>query len=461
MRPDKGLQESLGNSIIKEEFPASDNVVPTETNIDKQNKELIIQGSIETTIDITLANCIKLALGNNPRIKAAMEDVFAANTRIAQAWSAYFPELTWQTSYSKNRQLELDDALQELFVFQYYVLGQIGLNQMLYDFGVTKNKVEIKKLSYKEYKASLTETINDVIYKTKDAYFNLLYSYDAQIVAEDSVEKYEKFYNNAKARFEVGLTTSYDVTLAQIELSSAKLQLIEADNNISLAVAKLNKEMGVNYITKYNVKEKLKYAPIKISMSEAFEIAKQVRPELKIADLKVEEANQTVNLAKKAYYPVLELEANYARGGRSINSNYGYMYGVFLNFPTVNIMLNKNQLKEFKSLYNRELANAQETKNSVYLEIQTAYLQLDTKKKQIPVSFLQVKNASSHYETAFGRYRVGAGSSLDVKDAQNSYRSTMLNYYKTLYEYNSAKAQLEKAIGKNIVGIEEEKYEIN
>ena len=51
---------------------------------------------------------------------------------------------------------------------------------------------------------------------------------------------------------------------------------------------------------------------------------------------------------------------------------------------------------------------------------------------------------------SYGRYRVGEASPTELKDAENIYEQAQLNYYTALYEYNSAKAQLEKAIGKNI-----------
>ncbi|HPT41698.1 MAG TPA: TolC family protein, partial [Candidatus Gastranaerophilaceae bacterium] len=149
-----------------------------------------------------------------------------------------------------------------------------------------------------------------------------------------------------------------------------------------------------------------------------------------------------------------------ARGGEQINETYGYNYGVYLNFPTVNGMLIKNQIKEARSLYDREIANAQITKNNIYLEIQQAYLMLYEKKNQLPVAFLQVKQAKENYDLSFGRYKVGVGNPTELKDAQNSYQSAQLNYYKALYEYNSAKAKLEKAIGKNIIADDDESIDL-
>ena len=131
-------------------------------------------------------------------------------------------------------------------------------------------------------------------------------------------------------------------------------------------------------------------------------------------------------------------------------SNHGYNLGGYLNFPTINGMLIKNEISEARYLYDKEIANAKNTQNTIYLEIQNAYLTLQEKKNQMPVALLQVKQAKENYELSYGRYRVGEASPTELKDAQILYQNAQLNYYSALYQYNSAKAQLEKSIGKNI-----------
>ena len=63
----------------------------------------------------------------------------------------------------------------------------------------------------------------------------------------------------------------------------------------------------------------------------------------------------------------------------------------------------------------------------------------------------QVKQAKENYELSYGRYRVGEASPVELRDAQVTYQEAQFDYYNTLYGYNSAKAALEKAIGKNLV----------
>lgn len=445
------FSEEIGNQLNQNEFPKSDSVLP----LIELNPDYVISGSIEKNIDMTLENCIKLALGNNPQINAAFQDILASDARLKQVWSNYFPTFSWQTGYTRLRQLQLSDALGENLTFNYYVLGQITLSQMLYDFGVTQNQATIKRLDYDAYKKTFEATVNDIIYQTKDAYYNVLFAYENKRIAQDTVEKYQLFYDQAKAFYQMGMNPKVDVTIAETNLSSAKLRLIQAENGVNLAIANLNNIMGVPYIEKYNIVDRLQYKPINLSFEQSIDIAREARPELKLAEIKVEGANQTLKLAKKGFYPNLSIEAQYQRGGKSWNSNYGYNVGGYLTFPTINGMLLRNEIKEARYLYDRELANARNTQNAIYLEIQNAYLKLEEKRNQLPVAILQVKQSKENYELSYGRYRVGEASPTELKDAEITYEQSQLVYYTALYEYNSARAQLEKAIGKNIVDDED------
>lgn len=437
----------IGNIVDEKEYPSSESVLPKTG----EKADFIIEGSVEKNIDMTLERCIELALGNNPQINSAFHDILASDARIKQVWSNYFPQLNWQTGYTRIRQLQLSDALGRNLTYSYYILGQITLQQMLYDFGITQNQATIRRLDYEAYKTTLGATINNVIYETKDAYYNLLYAFENKKVAEDTVNKFDMFYKQAKAFYEIGMNPKVDVTIAEVNLSNAKLQLIQADNAVNLAVARLNNIMGVPFIDKYNVVERLKYQPVDITFQKAIEIARDARPELKLAELRVESSKQTLKLAKKSYFPTLSVEGQAMVGGRHWSSNHGYNLGGYLNFPTVNAALIRNEIKEARYLYDKEIANAKNTQNQIYLEIQNAYLKLEEKRNQMPVALLNVKQSKENYELSYGRYRVGEASPTELKDAQINYQQAQLSYYNALYEYNSSKAELEKAIGKNLI----------
>ena len=221
-------------------------------------------------------------------------------------------------------------------------------------------------------------------------------------------------------------------------------------------MAKLNNVIGIPYFTQYNLSEKLRYEPCNIFLEKAIKISQDSRPEFQLADVKVEQAKQNIKLVKKSWLPQVTTQGQIEVGGRHPDSNYGYNLGGYINFPTINGMLLKHQLREAKALYSREQANAINTKNDIYLEVQQAFFTLDEKKNKIPVAYHGLKQAKENYELSSGRYKVGFGDPTELNNAQIQYQNAQLTYFKTLYEYNSAKAGLERSIGKNLCAEEVE-----
>ena len=279
------------------------------------------------------------------------------------------------------------------------------------------------------------------------------YAYEAEKVAQNNLDNYQTFYNQAKALYKIGFNPKVDVTIAQANLSKAKMTLINAKNQVNTGIVNLNNVMGVPYLEKYKIQGELNFVPLDMSFEDTVKMAIEARPELKQAQIDVEKAHQNLKLAKKAYFPSLTEEGQYQKGGKHWTSNDGWVVGIYFNFPNVNAMLINNSIKEAKFLYDKEIANAKNIQNNIYKEIQTAYLKLHEKENQLPVAQIQVKEAQENYDLSKGRYRVGEATPIEMREAQNTLAESQLQYYNALYEYNSARAELEKAIGKNLIPV--------
>ena len=62
-----------------------------------------------------------------------------------------------------------------------------------------------------------------------------------------------------------------------------------------------------------------------------------------------------------------------------------------------NGMLIKNEISEARYLYDKEIATAKNTQNTIYLEIQNAYLMLEEKKNQMPSSLVFLQTRELHF----------------------------------------------------------------
>ena len=85
--------------------------------------------------------------------------------------------------------------------------------------------------------------------------------------------------------------------------------------------------------------------------------------------------------------------------------------------------------------------------DTIQLEVRTAYLTLLAAEKNIQTTKVTVEKAQEDYKIAQVRYSAGVGTNLDAMDAEEKLTLAQTNYYTSLYNYNSSKAALDKAMG--------------
>ena len=429
---------------------------------DEKTKKL--EGSVTKENPVlSLADCLELALINNPKIKAAYAKSEISKYQKWETLSGYTPRLDFSASMNRTKPdlSMMRNMNMTVSAFNKYTLGQIGIKQLVWDFGYTQNQYTINKIDYEKSKSDIDKTVNEVVAAVKDAYYNLMYAYNRKNVALDTLDEYTNTYNQALAFWEVGTTTKVDVLFAQTNLEQARAELISANNNIDIAYSKLNNAMGIPFSDPYMINSSIDFEPVTISMKECVEIANQSRPDLKGAMLNVDMANQAVKLSYKTVFPKLEFQANWATGGiEDWTDKTWYNAGGFLTFPTVNPVLLRNQVKEAKAQYEQMKFETKAQLNDIYYDIQNVYTRLKDAKARIPVARAAMDRAKENYELTSGRYKVGYGNVIELKDSQTALSSAKLAYYQTIYEYNSARAQLERAIGQTIKSDEVEKIEV-
>ena len=460
VKPEKKKRQYKITNKVKDEYS-----IPTDVYLnvgDETDKKIKLSGGVTKSHVLNLADCIELALINNPKIRAAYENSEIAKYQKWETLAGYTPRLDWQTSI--NRQKPDLTMLRNMNItvdpFNKYMLGQIGIKQLVWDFGYTQNKYTIDKIEYEKSKTIIDQTVNEVVCEVKDAYYNLMYAFEMKKVAIDNLENYTTTYKQAMAFWEVGTTTKADVLFAQTKMEQSKADLITANNKIDIAYSRLNNAIGLPFVDPYMIDTSILYEPVEISMKEAIEIANESRPDLKGAMLDVDAADQAVKLSWKTFFPSLEFQANYATGGiDSFTDKDWYNYGGFLTFPTINPVLIRNQIKEAKAQYRKIQFEKKSQVNNIYFDIQSVYTTLKDAKAKIPVAKTSMEHAIENYDLVSGKYKVGYGNVIELMDAQSALSTAKSNYFQAIHQYNSARANMERAIGQTIKPEKIEKIE--
>ncbi len=415
----------------------------------------VLQSTVEIIPVLSIDDCIKMALENNPSIMSSIANTKIYKTKIGQAWSNYFPKVGVGIGYTRNKFLPLFFS-PTVSKYNSYTMPSIDAEWMIFDFGKTKAQADVAAKTHQATEEDLQETVNKTIFNVKNAFYTLLYTLQQEKVWQSSVEQYEISLEQAKAYYDIGTKPKIDVYTAEYNLSNAKLGHIKAQNDIQLAYADLNNAMGMPEYANYELAEELTLKKYNVKMSDLLNEALEVRPGLLAAKKKAEASKHLVTASKRAFLPDLKLSASFSQGGLTAGSGeYGYAFGGNLAYPLTNIALLKKQVDEANATADKDVADYEVTRQKVYLDVKQAYIQLKNAKENVPVAQKALEQAKEQFNLARGRYKVGMGDVIELKDAETTYRNAQLSYYKALLDYNISAANLERVVGVPIVAEEE------
>ena len=425
-------------------------VVPVEADAfsasDTDSKSAKMEASVSTTHIISVDDCVKIALENNPTILSQLISKDIYKNKIAQAWANYFPTLDAGLALSKNDMLmtNFKFPMQE---YNLWNMPNVGVNLLVYDFGKTGAQAGVAKKTYEASRENLQASVNEVVYQVKSAYYNQLFLQQQVEVYEDSVLQYQIHLEQAQAYYAIGSKAKIDVSTAAYNLDNTKLTLIQAKNAVENGFAQLTNAMGVPEFAPFDIKDRLDKKRYDITFDEAFKIASEQSPALLAAQKKMEGSKLLVKSAKVAFLPDLKGFGSYTRGGKSPSNDYGYQIGLKLSYSNLNLFLNKKMMDEATLTYKKDQADYEVQRQKVYLDVKQAYIQLKNAQQSIPVARTSMDVAKERYDLAAGRYKAGLGDAIELKDAQNEYMNAKLQYYNTLMQYHITAANLERVIG--------------
>ncbi|MBP3924227.1 TolC family protein [bacterium] len=402
--------------------------------------------------EVTLQDCIKLAITHNPTIMSAISNAEIYKSKIGQAWSNYFPTIGAGVSYSRNDTLmtmKMNGPYAGMMNRRYglYYAPTLSANMLIFDFGKTKAGADYAKRSFEASRFDAETSIEQVIYNVKVAYYNMVFAEIQKVVYEDTVKDYELQLKQAKAYYNIGKKAKIDVTTAEYNLGNAKVNLIKAKNTLELAAVQLANAVGIPELEGVILKDKLNTKAYEVEFPNLIKIAEDSRPALLSSKKQMDAAELGVRSAKRAFTPDFNIYGSYDRGGPKINTDYGYQFGGQLTYSNLNLMLLKKQVDEAKATYRKAVADYEQQRQNVYLEVKSAYINLLNSHDSIAVSKLALQQAKERQYQAFRRYQVGLGDAIEFKDSENSYLNAQLEYYSNVLNYNINAAELERVIG--------------
>jgi outer membrane protein TolC len=236
-------------------------------------------------------------------------------------------------------------------------------------------------------------------------------------------------------------------------LANARQALVRTENDLAAAKSSFNILLRREINTPLEVVDILAYQSFPLGFEASLEEALRQRPEVKTAQLIIDQAKENVKIAKSGYFPTVSLSGNYNRlseepmlNGDMKNERWtvqALATFTLWNWGNTAFKVGENKVK---------VTQAEDSKNqlieSITLEVKNDYLNLLVAGKNIKVAETAIEQAEENLRMNEERYKYQVATQTDVLDAVVLLAQTRVNYYGALSDFNVAKAQLERSMGR-------------
>jgi len=413
---------------------------------------------------LTVKEAVAYGLEHNRSLQAAQKEVSAVEQQVKQSGAGFLPDLgaSYTFRHLKDQPfvsfggnpLPGTDVTQFPSGYESTNRWQIEVTQPLFTgFGLLAqfrmSRMDLELAGYRFDETRLT-----VIRDIKHAFLQTLLAEKLLQVERDNIESLQVQRRNAELIFLQGFTPRNDVLKADVALAEAVQRERWALKNLVLLRSRLNQLLDLSLDTSLTLSEgEFRAVPVP-SREELYSTAARERPEYLALETFVRQAEEAVTLANSGYLPHFSAFGQYYREGNDFlaednvyRNNQNAAVGVRMEWNWFEGGKTRAMAKESKyrsqSLKERRLY----LKQQIELEVKDAYEQLRLAEVNIETTRVALKQAEENDRMTTLQYKEQLVIFLEVLNAQLFVLRSRVDYYKALYGYQLALADVERAVG--------------
>lgn len=252
---------------------------------------------------------IRRALAENRGVQAARANVMALRERIPQATALEDPiaqNLIWP--------FPMNGPQYGLMGYNPYALT---VTQLLPWFGTLRLRGEAAEQEARVALMELASAQLEVVADVKLAYYNLYFNQRAERILTENRKLAADFVEIARVRYQTGETSQQDVLRAQNAVTDIDAELATTRQGVAEARASLARRLHVSPEMELSALDEIPFSDVPAQVEGLYKLAMAARPELKGQLAAVARDVREVELARKRYYPDLDLGVTYMNMSRA------------------------------------------------------------------------------------------------------------------------------------------------
>lgn len=442
-----------------------------------------LSNSIYSQQKLSLEECRALAISNNKKLKQATAEEQVAYYNRKEAFTKYFPELSFSGTYLRNQknlnllpssitlpeisgiippgtEIPLPDDIRkigEVEIKNIWVMG-FSLIQPIFMGGKIIAYNDIQKYAEELAKSQKNTKLTEVIVDVDNAYWQVISLTNKKKLADSYAELLRKMESDITIMENEGVATKADRLSVSVKLNEAEMTQTKVENGLSLARMYLCQVCGLNItdniilvdesMTDLNVQEDNFSFP---NVNEAL----SNRPELHSLDLATKMYKKKEKIAFSEFLPQLGFTANYLWTNPSsfdgFDTKFGGMWSVGLalkvplNFFSNSAKYNASKAETLIAQYQFE-----DIKEKIELQVNQSAYKLNEANKKLKMASKNTEKADENLRYANVGFEEGVIAASDVLAAHTAWIAAHAEYIDAQIDIKLCKVYLDQALGRTI-----------
>jgi outer membrane protein TolC len=426
-------------------------------------------GSVPTklvpgVLPLSLQDAIDRGLKQNLGVLLSNADIQSARGQRWEQLSALLPHVTAAPSITDSKINLAELGITSIAGFSVpasvgpfsYFDARVAATQSLFDWKAI-NGVRAANQSLKSAEFTYKDARDLVVLAVGYAYLQAIADEARIETAEAQVKTAQALYDQATDQVTAGTSPAIDALRARVELQTRKQQLIQAKNDFAIQKLTVSRMIGLAPGQEFDLTDKSPYQPFEgITIEEALKRAYASRSDYQGAMADVRAAEFIRKAALAGYLPSLSFNMDYGAGGaHPSTSTQVYDLRGTLSIPIFQGGSVHGDVLQANARLEESRERLENLRAQIESDVRTALLNLQSSADLVAVARSNIDLAEETLAQSRDRFSAGVADSVEVVQSQEAVAGAHEQFISSLYNFNSAKISLARALGAAEQGFKE------
>lgn len=438
----------------------------------------------DTGAEMSLADCIRVAVRENRTIKSAYLDRIAQKYELRVAEDIFTPKMTvaadLQYSKSSADSSETAGAGFASTVTELFPTGASAVLAAQHDYATTKSAgamrsygwsaaltqpllkgggievaiapVRTARLNEQCNILALEAVVMDTLTSVITAYRNYVQAVKALEINRQSLERGRELVAINRELIAAGRMARTDIVQSEADVANREFNLLASENNVEAARLDLVKALDIDEHTQITPRMSFEIGPVPCDAEQAKIVAFAHRPDYRSALLKLEALKINAMAAKNGTLWDLSLNAaygrEYSRGGSwwTNGDRENWTAGMRLVIPFWDLTVEQGYVNARVSLEKGKL-DLDKLKLQIEIEVRDAVRNAETRLRQVRLAGLSRELTRKKFEIETEKLKAGRSTNFQLVSFQNDLVTAENNELDSIISYLNALTSLERTLG--------------